>query len=145
MAEPSQPISAGVWNWGTGFAELNNYQLSNSDVITYHVYSDEQDTNRTIQDMLTHGRPVICTEYMARPMNSKFQTHIPLFNKYNVGAINWGLVMGRTNTVFPWNSPEGSPVPKIWFHDIFYPNGTAFDNEEITVIKQYTLNKQEMF
>jgi hypothetical protein len=47
--------------------------------------------------------------------------------------------MGKTNTVFPWWSKQGSPVPAIWFHDIFYPNGTAFDNQEIAVIKNYTI------
>lgn len=88
--------------------------------------------------MKKQGRPVVCTEYMARPMDSKFQTHIPLFNDQNVSAINWGLVKGKTNTIYPWNSPEGAPEPKIWFHDVFWPNGTAFDNDEITVIKSYT-------
>ena len=89
--------------------------------------------------MKLQGRPVICTEYMARPIGSNFQNHIPLFNQRDVGAINWGLVKGKTNTIFPWGSKEGDPVPAVWFHDVFWPNGTAFDNEEITVIKNYTL------
>lgn len=87
----------------------------------------------------SYGRPVVCSEYMARPMESKFQTHIPLFHDSNVGAINWGLVEGKTQTVFPWGSKPGTPFPKIWFHDVFWPNGTAFDPEETAVIKQYTL------
>lgn len=76
---------------------------------------------------------------MARQEDSLFTTHIPLFHEQNVGAINWGLVKGKTNTVFPWWSKKGDPVPKVWFHDVFWPNGTAFDENEITVIKEYTL------
>ncbi len=55
-----------------------------------------------------------------------------------MGAINWGLVSGQTNTIFPWNSPEGAEEPKVWFHDVFRKDGTPFDQEEIDVIKKYT-------
>jgi hypothetical protein len=146
-ANPSQPISSGPWNFGPTFNDLNNLQLSHSDIITFHMYADVPHTNDTIQQMKSHGRPSVCSEYMARPIGSLFETHIPLFYDEDVGCINWGLVAGKTNTIYPWNSPEGAPVPKVWFHDIFYPNGTAFDNKEITVIKEYTSKKegQEVF
>ncbi len=58
-----------------------------------------------------------------------------MFHDVNVGAINWGLVSGKTNTIYPWNSPEGAPEPKVWFHDVFRADGTPFDQEEITDIK----------
>lgn len=74
---------------------------------------------------------------MARTINSKFQTHIPLFHSLNVGAINWGLVSGKTQTIYPWGSPVGAPPPAVWFHDVFHPDGTPFDPEETTIIKQY--------
>jgi hypothetical protein len=48
MANPIQPISSGVWNWQLAFTELNNYQTSNSDVITFHTYDYESATNDTI-------------------------------------------------------------------------------------------------
>ena len=35
-ANPSQPISAGVWNYD--FQELNLFQLAMSDITTFHVY-----------------------------------------------------------------------------------------------------------
>ena len=50
-----------------------------------------------------------------------------MFHEEGVGAINWGLVSGKTNTIFPWGSPEGAPEPKVWFHDIFRKDGTPFD------------------
>lgn len=108
-------------------------------MITFHFYSDEQSTDQTVQNMKVYGRPVICTEYMARPLKSTFITHIPLFHDQNVGAINWGLVMGKTNTIYPWWSKQGDPVPKVWFHDMFYKNGSPFDINEIYVIRNYTM------
>jgi hypothetical protein len=77
---------------------------------------------------------------MARPLNSTFETHVPLFFQQNVSAINWGLVKGKTNTIYPWWSKQGDPEPKIWFHDVFQPNGTAFDSTETTVIRNQTMN-----
>ena len=145
QANPSQPISSGVWNWDLSFMELNNYQTSNSDIITYHIYKDVAETTQKILDMQAYGRPTICTEYMARPLSSNFITHIPLFYQNNVGTINWGLVKGRTNTIYPWWSKEGDPEPKIWFHDVFQPNGTAFDDQEISVIKNYTMKAASLF
>ena len=136
-SNPDQPISSGPWNYGGDFQEMNDFQLSNSDVITFHSYDVVENTKGTAENMLKLGRPVINTEYMARPTGSKFQTHIPMFHDLKVGAINWGLVKGKTNTIFPWNSPEGAPEPKVWFHDVFHPDGTPFDQEEVDVISKY--------
>ncbi len=88
------------------------------------------------------GKPVICTEYMARTRDSKFQTHLPIFKKYKVAAINWGLVAGKSNTIYQWSTPipDGSE-PKIWFHDVFRKDGTAYDKEEIEIIKKLTTKK----
>ncbi|CDW74958.1 cellulase (glycosyl hydrolase family 5) [Stylonychia lemnae] len=138
-AEPSQPISSAPWNFGSDFDPLTNYQFENSDVITFHLYSDLQSTQSKAQQLKArYQKPVILSEYMARPTGSKFQTHIPMLHDENVGAINWGLVSGKTNTIFPWGSPEGSPEPKIWFHDVFRKDGTPFDQEEIDVLRKYT-------
>jgi hypothetical protein len=54
-----------------------------------------------------------------------------LLKENGVGAINWGLVSGKTNTIYPWGSPEGAPEPKVWFHDIFRDDGTPFDASEV--------------
>ena len=63
---------------------------------------------------------------------------MPVLRKYHVGAINWGLVSGKTNTIFPWGSKEGSPEPAVWFHDIFRNDGSAYRNEEVAMIRQLT-------
>jgi hypothetical protein len=75
---------------------------------------------------------------MARTNNSTFEKNMPILKKYRVGAINWGLVSGKTNTIFPWGSKEGSPEPAVWFHDIFRKDGTAYRADEVALIRQLT-------
>ncbi|MBT1710971.1 cellulase family glycosylhydrolase [Fulvivirgaceae bacterium PWU5] len=133
---PSQPLSAGVWNWGPKFAELNEFQLQNSDVITYHQYGYIEKHAALIDDLKKNGRPLICTEYMARRNGSLFQVIMPMLKEKNVGAINWGFISGKTNTIFAWDTPIPSGnEPELWFHDILRKDGTPYSPSEIQVIK----------
>jgi hypothetical protein len=43
---------------------------------------------------------------MARRNASVFQTIMPMLKKEKVGAINWGFVSGKTNTIFAWDTPS---------------------------------------
>jgi hypothetical protein len=134
---PSQPLSVGVWN--KELIDLNDFQLANSDVTTYHNYSDPAEHQKWIDSLRTYGRPLICTEYMARTRNSRFDNIMPLLKKENIGAYNWGLVAGKTNTMYAWDTPmPDGKEPKVWFHDIFRKDGTPYKKEEITVIKKLT-------
>lgn len=132
---PDQPLSAGLWNWD--FEVLNTYQALHSDVITYHNYDEAPAHQRVIDLLATHGRPLICTEYMARPRNSRFGTIMPLLKKRNVGAINWGLVDGKTNTKYAWDTPlaDGSE-PIEWFHEVFRKDGTPYRQDETDLIRK---------
>lgn len=137
---PSQPLSAGIWT--DKFPNLNRYQLENSDVITYHTYESLESHIQLIDTLKRYGRPMICTEYMARTRNSTFKTIMPLLKAENIGAINWGLVAGKTNTIFEWDTPLPDVTePPVWFHDIFRQDGTPYSQEEIDVIKSLTLKK----
>jgi hypothetical protein len=140
-AKPTQPISAGQWNKAPAFDGLNQFQLSHSDVITFHVYAPPAESQKWITELKKLGRPVICTEYMARTRGSTFKALLPVFKRNDVGAINWGFVSGKTNTIFAWDTPEGSPTPKVWFHDIYRADGTPFDATEVTFIRQITGRK----
>jgi len=137
-AGPSQPVTMGVWKSGPDYFKLNDFQLGNSDVITFHNYSNYDGMKKDIARFKSYGRPVLCTEYIARGMGSKFETHLPLLKAENVGAINWGLVYGKTQTIFPWGSPPNAPEPNVWHHDIFHKDGTPFDKQEIEIIKKST-------
>ena len=132
---PSQPLSAGVWNMD--LKELNEFQLSHSDITTYHNYMAPEVHQEWIDSLKQYGRPMICTEYMARTRNSTFQNSMPILKAENVGAINWGLVSGKTNTIYAWDTPmPNGDEPAVWFHDIFRKDGTPYSQEEISVIKQ---------
>jgi endo-1,4-beta-mannosidase len=134
---PSQPLSVGVWN--KELLELNTFQLANSDVITYHNYGDAEDHQQWIDSLQTYGRPMICTEYMARTRNSRFDNIMPLLKNENIGAYNWGLVAGKTNTIYAWDTPmPDGREPEVWFHDIFRKDGTPYKQEEVELIKKLT-------
>lgn len=133
---PSQPLTSAPWN--PEFTELNAFQLDNSDVTTFHNYLDSANVEAEIQMLQKRGRPIICTEYMARVLNSRFETHLAIFKRYNVGAISWGLVAGKTNTIHPWKTVPESNEPVVWFHDIFHPDGSVYDPKEVAVIREMT-------
>ncbi|HLK27855.1 MAG TPA: cellulase family glycosylhydrolase [Puia sp.] len=137
QVNPSQPLSAGVWD--ASLKDLNKFQLSNSDVISYHNYQDEKEHQKAIDTLKKYGRPLICTEYMARLRGSNFFNIMPILKKQKIAAINWGLVAGKTNTMYAWDTPmPDGAEPKIWFHDIFRPDGTPFKKEETEFIKKMT-------
>ncbi|WP_316812176.1 cellulase family glycosylhydrolase [Pedobacter heparinus] len=132
---PQQPVSSGIWKWD--LEDLNAFQIQNSDVITYHDYEEPQWHLRVIQMLKTHGRPLICTEYMARTRNSRFSNILPMLKKENIGAVNWGLVAGKSNTIYAWDTPlsDGSQ-PMEWFHDIFKKDGIPYRQDEVDLIKK---------
>ena len=134
---PSQPLTVGIWKWVKKFQEVNEIQALNSDVITYHHYGEPEDHLKIINLLKTHGRPMICTEYMARTRNSRFSNILPLLKDENVGAINWGLVAGKSNTIYQWNTPiESGEEPVEWFHDIFRKDGKPYRQDEVDFIKK---------
>jgi hypothetical protein len=137
QVNPDQPLSAGLWN--PDLKDLNKFQLENSDVITYHNYNKEDEHVKVIDSLKKYGRPLICTEYMARTRGSMFSNIMPLLKKENVGAINWGFVSGKTNTIYAWDTPmPNGDEPKVWFHDIFRKDGTPYSQDEVNLIKSLT-------
>lgn len=133
---PTQPLTAGLWNWADEYAPLNALQIENSDVISYHNYGDSLNHRTMIKYLTMLNRPLVCTEYMARTQNSTFQTILPMLKEKNVVAINWGFVQGKTNTIYQWSTPipDGSE-PALWFHDILRPDGTPYIQNEVNVIR----------
>ncbi len=135
---PTQPLSVGVWN--KDLVDFNNFQLAQSDVTTYHNYMEPQIHKQWIDSLRTYQRPLICTEYMARTRNSTFQNVMPMLKTENIGAYNWGLVAGKTNTIYAWDSPmPDGAEPPIWFHDIFRKDGTPYKQEEVDLIKSLSV------
>jgi len=137
---PSQPLTCGVWN--IGLTDLNKIQLENSDIITYHNYESPDKHLKAIDTLKQLGRPMVCTEYMARRNNSLFTNIMPILKENSIGAINWGLVDGKSNTKYAWGEPvpDGSEPP-LWFHEIFRADGSPYKQEEVDLIKNLTMTK----
>ena len=144
-AHPTQPLTSGVWNgnWTDPAQEsaVTKIQLAESDIITFHNYDWPEGFEARVKSLQPLGRPIICTEYMARGNGSTFDTVLPVAKRYNVGAINWGLVAGKTQTYLPWDSwqrPYVLAKPQIWFHDVFHKDGTPYRQHEVDLIRSLT-------
>lgn len=138
--DPSQPLTIGCWRWTENDWPMNKFYLENSDIISYHNYGDYESMAKDIEKYQSFGRPVVCSEYMARGNKSVFKTHLPLMKRNNVIAINWGLVDGKTQTKYPWNHPLGVTEIEPWHHEIFQTDGTPYRQEEVDLIKKLTSN-----
>lgn len=140
--DPSQPLTSGVWrgDWGQpqGRSAISDIQLANSDVVTFHSYAEPAGFESRINELTPMGRPILCTEYMARPRGSTVQSILPVAKRHNVGAINWGLVAGKTQTYFPWETWDhpATTVPKVWFHDLIRPEGRPFQDIEVLTVRK---------
>ena len=137
QAKPSQPVTAGIWNGSAGFKDLNRFQIEQSDVVTYHQYKYIDEHEHVADTLSKYNRPLICTEYMARTNGSLFHVIMPMLKQRHIGAINWGFVSGKTNTIYAWNTPmPAGGEPDLWFHDILRKDGTPYSKEEVALIRK---------
>ena len=143
-ANPSQPITCGVWlgNWGdpAKLSAMERTQLEESDVISFHCYSKLDDLRLCVEHLRRYGRPILCTEFMARPVGSTFSPHLGYLKEQRVGAYCWGFVAGKTQTIYPWDSwtKTYTNEPPVWFHDILRADGAAYRPEEVAYIRGVT-------
>ena len=142
---PIQPLTSGVWvgNWSDPAKEsaTTKIQLAESDVISFHDYGWPEQFEVRIVALQANHRPILCTEYMARGNGSTFDGSLPIAKKYNVAAINWGFVAGKTQTYLPWDSwdrPYVRSQPTLWFHEVFKQDDTPYRQREVDLIRQLT-------
>lgn len=143
---PEQPLTAGVWigDWSEDkLASIHRDQLELSDVISFHSYDPLPKLQERIASLRRYNRPLLCTEFMARPNGSTFDPHLGYLRDQNVGAYCWGFVAGKSNTIYPWDSWQKpyETEPAVWFHDIFRPDGTPYDPKEVEYIRTITRAK----
>lgn len=142
--QPAQPLTAGVWSgtWAdpAKLTPIERVCLEQSDVISFHNYGPLDSLKQCVENLRRYGRPILCTEYMARPADSRFDPHLAWLKEQGVGAYNWGLVEGKTQTIYPWDSWRRTYTapPPVWFHDIFRRDGTPFDPAEVEFIRRLT-------
>jgi len=75
---------------------------------------------------------------MSRGGGSTFPYCLPILHKHNVGAINWGLVVGKTQTIYPWGWSAEKGEPDLLFHDVFNPDGSLLYPHEEAAFKRVT-------
>ena len=148
-AKPSQPLTSSIWktwekdeDWSKldNLSDLSRFIVSNSDIISFHTYGDIKEMKLRVDQLEIYNRPIMCTEYLARGQGSTFQAMLPLLKEKKIASINWGFVAGKTNTIFPWSSwdIDFTAPPEVWHHDIYMPDKTPYDQEEIDFIKEIT-------
>lgn len=142
-ANPSQPLTSGLWegDWSSQekLDSVSRIQLNESDVLSFHNYSWPEDFELHVRWLENYHRPILCTEYMARSVGSTFDTILPIAKMHHVAAINWGLVAGKSQTYFPWDSwqrPYVIEQPAVWFHDVFHPDGRPYRQREVDLIRE---------
>lgn len=141
---PSQPLTAAPWHrdWSdtSRMDPMDKFMFDHSDVISFHCYDPLDRAAMNVRELKRYNRPLICSEYMARPVGSNFEAILPYFKSQEVSALNWGFVSGKTQTIYPWDSwtRKYSRPPKIWFHDVFHRDGRPFDPKEVKLIRKLT-------
>ncbi len=147
---PSQPMTATVitnpFTRKVKYYErfpIITYVCENSDVISFHCYDGTEEMEAFLKMLEPFGRPLFCTEYMARTRGCTFGSSLPLLKEHKVAAYSFGLVNGATQCHYEWNTTvDGEKVtfenePGLWFHDIFKKDGTPFDPEETAWLKAF--------
>ena len=149
---PDHPLSVGAWRLsepqvaatlGPFVHPIDQAALMMSDVINFHAYCDSDRMKSVIEFLQPLGRPLLCTEWMARGIGSRVADQLPLFQKERIGAWQWGLVRGRTQTHIPWPNVKASMTDNTegtfeWFHDFFDLNGQPYDSAEADLVKSLT-------
>jgi hypothetical protein len=141
---PSQPITSGVWIGQFGdpakLKPWEKFQLEQSDVISFHSYDNLEKLKQCVTNLKRYNRPILCTEFVARPNGSTWDPHLAYLKQEKVGAYCWGFVAGKSQTIYPWETwrVKYTAEPKVWFHDLFRTDGTPFDAKEIAYIKSVT-------
>lgn len=139
---PSQPVTSGTW---FNNKEINDFILNNSDIITFHNYRKSKKVFKQAEEYKKFGRPLICTEWLRRKVDNNFQKLFQYFLDNKIGCYNWGLVSGKTQTIYSWMTafknmagihPKKAKEPKKWFHDILRNDGTPYDMKETELIRK---------
>ncbi len=161
---PSQPVMSN----SSGSVGKRNIAINraNSDLHSIHSYGGGAPRLRKeILEYQKDGRPVMVTEWLARDKGSTVETCLPVMKELDAGAVNWGFVSGKSATIWNWDSRRNArgkprnvtqerkagkvvrpgdplPEPEVWFHDLFRPDHTPYDEGEIEIFRQLTGRKQ---
>jgi hypothetical protein len=138
--DPTQPLTAGIWGDFSleTLSPVDHKLLDESDVVSFHDYNWPEVFAEHVRILQTFGRPILCTEFLARGMGSTIEGILPIAKHQDVGMFAWGLVNGKMQTHFPWDSwqrPYVLTQPPVWHHDVLRPDGQPYRRSETRLIK----------
>jgi hypothetical protein len=112
-------------------------------VISFHNYNGLASLKEAVDNLRRYHRPLLCTEYMSRGNGSFFEPNLGYLKSHGVAGYNWGLVDGKSQTIYPWDSWTQSydAEPALWFHDIFRRDGKSYRPQEVAYIQDITRNE----
>jgi hypothetical protein len=130
----------GDWSDPNELSEIDRFCLEHSDVISFHHYGALPDLQHRVESLRRYERPIWCTEWLARSLGSRVHPHLAWMKSEDVGAYCWGLVAGRTQTQYPWDSwmTPFTEEPQPWHHEILRGDGTPYDASEVELIRSLT-------
>ena len=90
---PLQPLTSAVssqddWSQISKLDPIEAMQLEQSDVISFHDYNWPERFETRIRQLTQYGRPLICTEYLARGVGSTIDGSLPIGKNLHVGMVN---------------------------------------------------------
>lgn len=151
---PVQPITSGAWRvshaWNDAEQDIRNFDnpidrfmLEASDIISFHAYVTLPRLENIAEQLEALGRPLMCTEWLARTAGSYPKEQLPFFHAHKIGCYQWGFANGRTQTHIPWPAlkakvPNYDEAKSEWFHDVMRADGTPYDANEIALFKSLT-------
>ncbi|MFN7003088.1 MAG: hypothetical protein ACK4NW_06585 [Roseinatronobacter sp.] len=145
-----QPLTVAAWRTPKPNTETRAFDdpvdqsaIALSDIISFHAYCDLAHAQRYLARLEALRRPILITEWMARTIDSRIGDQLSLYHARKVGAFNWGLVKGRSQTDQPWPAELQAMHGDVqaqgaWFHDLLWPDGRAYDATEMEVIAELT-------
>ena len=139
-AEATQPLTSGVW--APAWPDHDRRLLELCDVVSFHDYLPLAALVPKVERLRAEGRPLLCTEWLSRRLGSLPETHLPYFVRERIGCFHWGLVNGRTQTHLPWVGLEHVGPADRWHHDLLHPDGTPYDEREISLFREYCVRSR---
>lgn len=153
--QPIQPLTVGCWRVGQTSAEgerffedeIDQTALALSDVVSFHAYCDKSTLEAvTRQLQVERNRPLLYGMDGPACGQSHRGTAAPV-QKEKIGCYQWGLVAGATQTYLPWPNieqmePQSDADNALWFHDIFWPDGQPYDEQELDALRSLAIPRE---
>ena len=143
---PLQPLTVAPWRIGPVGGEafghpIDRDALALSDVVSFHAYCSLPHLRFLAEALEEIGRPIFCTEWMARSVDSRIAEQLPYFRD----AQDRGVPVGPGPGPHPdapalagHGQSHGRRSDEEWFHDILTEEGLPYSAQESDTIRSLT-------